>query len=299
MTTTSLPFNSTNVRNYIALNSLRTGLAAAARLSPELALAWTEKLFFTPPRHDWPQAEQGWLVRAEQSTLHTAGMPVPGWDGKPMRVYRWGEARRGKVVVQHGWGGRATQFQAFLPGLLAAGYQVIGIDAPGHGASAGKRASLIHFSHGLSRLIRNEGPVDGLIAHSLGGAASVYALASEGLAVGRVALIAPSADVAVWARQVSAMLGLSTALQQRLRSRMEARFGLQWDELNAVHRAAELQQPALVIHDRGDKEVPVQAGIGIASAWLGAQLQLTEGLGHRRILKNAAVVEQVLDFIGR
>lgn len=297
MTTASLPFNSTNVRNYIALNSLRAGLATTARLSPELALAWTEKLFFTPPRHDWPQAEREWLARAEQGTLHTAGMPVPEWDGKPMRSYRWGEARRGKIVVQHGWGGRATQFQAFLPGLLDAGYQVIAIDAPGHGASAGKRASLIHFAQALTRLVRNEGAIDGLIAHSLGGAASIYALASEGLPVGRVALIAPSADVAVWARQVSGMLGLSSELQVRLRTRMETRFGLQWDELNAIRRAAELQQPALIVHDRGDKEVAAQAGIGIASAWVGAQLQLTEGLGHRRILKDAAVVDSVLRFM--
>ncbi len=297
MNTASLPMNSTNVRKFIALNSLRTGLGLAARLSRPLALAWAERLFLTPPRHDWPAAEQGWRDRAEQGVLHTAGLPQPEWDGKPMRTYRWGEARRGKVAVLHGWGGRATQFHAFVAPLVAAGYQVIGIDAPAHGASAGRQASVLHFAHALERLLRNEGHVDALIAHSLGGPAAIYALATARLDVDRVALIAPAIDVAAYARQVARLLGLDDGLRDAMQLRMETRFGIQWRELHGAARAAQLRQPALIVHDRGDREVPSAAGVAIAEAWPGAQLQLTDGLGHNRILRDAAVVERVIEFV--
>ncbi|MEH6460733.1 alpha/beta hydrolase [Chitinimonas sp. JJ19] len=297
MHTASLSFNSTNVRNLIALGSLRTGLNTLSRLAPRLAMAWAERLFLSPPRHAWPAAEQGWLALAEQGELHTVGLPVAEWDGKPMRTYRWGEARRGKIALMHGWGGRATQLHAFIAPLTAAGYQVVAIDAPGHGASPGKQASVLHFAHALERLVRNEGGVDGLIAHSLGGAASVFALSSQHLPVGRVALVSPSADVAAYARHVGRLLKLDNDILAGLQHRMETRLGMRWQDLNAVSLASTLVQPALVVHDQGDREVPSSTGSALASAWPGARLTLTNGLGHRRILRDQAVVDQVVAFL--
>ncbi|WP_460536449.1 alpha/beta hydrolase [Chitinimonas naiadis] len=279
------------------MSSLRLSLGALGRIAPGLAVAWAERLFLTPPRHDWTVQERPWLASAEQGYLHTNGLPVAGWNGQPMRTYRWGEARRGKVAVMHGWGGRATQFHALIEALVADGYQVIGIDAPGHGASPGRQASLLHFAQALTRLLRNEGGVDGLVAHSLGGAAAVYALASHRLPVGRLALLAPASDVASYARQVGKVLSLDGEQLQALRQRMETRLGVGWDELNAVKRSAELAVPGLVIHDRDDKEVSSQSGAAIAAAWQGAQWHQSEGLGHRRLLRDPAVIARVQAFL--
>jgi hypothetical protein len=38
-------------------------------------------------------------------------------------------------------------------------------------------------------------------------------------------------------------------------------------------------------------------GAAIAAAWPGAELVTTEGLGHRRILRDPAVVARVTDFL--
>lgn len=249
------------------------------------------------PRHAWPAAELPWRASAEQATLHTAGMPIDDWDGLPMRTYRWGEARRGKVVLMHGWSGRATQLHAFIAPLVAAGYQVVAIDAPGHGASGGRQASVLHFANAVSRLVRNEGGVNAIIAHSLGGASTIYALSAEALPVERVVLISPSADLGAYARYVGRLLRLSAGLLSQLQQRMETRLGLEWDDLNAITRAGTLRQPALIIHDQGDKEVPAATGSAIASAWSGATLRLTQGLGHRRILRDPAVVDSAVQFI--
>ncbi|QDQ24974.1 lysophospholipase [Chitinimonas arctica] len=292
-----LTVKSTNVRNIVALTSLRACLGTLASFAPGLAAAWAERLFLRPPRHDWPRVEQAWRDRAERSELYTAGLPISEWDGKPMRIYRWGEARHGKVVMLHGWGGRATQFHEFIAPLTAAGYQVVGIDAPGHGASHGNQASVLHFAHALTRVIRNEGPVTAVLAHSLGGAATVYALASHKLAVEKVVLISPSADVAAYARYIGRLLNLDKAVLAGVQQRMETRFGILWQELNAISLAGRLDLPALILHDRNDREVPSSTGAKLAEAWQGARLLLTEGLGHRRILRDAAVVREAVAFL--
>jgi pimeloyl-ACP methyl ester carboxylesterase len=65
--------------------------------------------------------------------------------------------------------------------------------------------------------------------------------------------------------------------------------------------AAERSQPLLVIHDRDDAEVPWTDGADLVDAWPGARLLLTRGLGHRRILHDAVVVQATASFaaIGR
>jgi hypothetical protein len=52
----------------------------------------------------------------------------------------------------------------------------------------------------------------------------------------------------------------------------------------------------LVVHDRDDPEVPLAAGSAVAEAWR-ARLDVTSGLGHRRILRDEAVVSAVVEFV--
>jgi pimeloyl-ACP methyl ester carboxylesterase len=58
-----------------------------------------------------------------------------------------------------------------------------------------------------------------------------------------------------------------------------------------------LSIPALIIHDENDHDIPWQDGKAVADAWPGAEFILTHGLGHRRVLRNPAIVMAVTDFI--
>jgi hypothetical protein len=55
--------------------------------------------------------------------------------------------------------------------------------------------------------------------------------------------------------------------------------------------------PALILHDRDDASTSVTDGAAIAAAWPSAQLRVTSGLGHRRILRDPGVVTEVIDFV--
>jgi pimeloyl-ACP methyl ester carboxylesterase len=56
-------------------------------------------------------------------------------------------------------------------------------------------------------------------------------------------------------------------------------------------------EKVLVVHDEGDEIIPFAEGQQIAAAWPGAVLHATRGLGHNRILRDAAVVQAAVEFI--
>ena len=70
-----------------------------------------------------------------------------------------------------------------------------------------------------------------------------------------------------------------------------------WSRISAEENARGLSAPALIIHDRDDRDVPWQSSERLAQAWPGAELLYTQGLGHRRILRDPALLQRVVDFI--
>ena len=68
MTTVLLtsPTKGTNVRKNFVAGSLRFGIETLSRLAPSLAVGVAGRLFRTPTRHDWPEAERPWLASAER-----------------------------------------------------------------------------------------------------------------------------------------------------------------------------------------------------------------------------------------
>jgi pimeloyl-ACP methyl ester carboxylesterase len=83
-----------------------------------------------------------------------------------------------------------------------------------------------------------------------------------------------------------------------MQERIVARFGMEWSEFDVVAAARRLTAPLLVFHDAQDLEVPISNGEAIAAAWPGATLVRTEGLGHKRIVHDEAVVARAVRFVG-
>jgi hypothetical protein len=74
--------------------------------------------------------------------------------------------------------------------------------------------------------------------------------------------------------------------------------GQPWSYLDiAVPGDAHKLQRLLVVHDEDDKEVPLAHARALAASWPSAHLMVTQGLGHRRVLREPAVVEKVLGFL--
>jgi pimeloyl-ACP methyl ester carboxylesterase len=289
------PVNSTNVRTKARTGRVRTlpwwvsglrgGFAVLQRVSPPLAAAAADHLFFRPGRGRATGADV--LADGTRRSVETPGGRVVAWH--------WGRGPR--VYLVHGWGGRAGDFAALVPVLTRAGFSVVAFDAPAHGASAGRLSSAPQFARALSEVIDVFGPAHALVAHSLGTLATTHAVL-RGLPVSRVVLIGATAGPRRWARRFARTFGLDASIVHRVRARSEKRIGMDWDELEVARRVGALDVPALLVHDAEDREVPVSESTRLAAAWPGSTLVTTRGLGHRRILRDRGVLAQVADFLG-
>ncbi|HEX7182343.1 MAG TPA: alpha/beta hydrolase [Thermoanaerobaculia bacterium] len=282
-----MPQKST-IGRTVALSSLRAGFAAANAISPELAAAGAVRLFMSTHRHPVPARERAGLQGARRAKLASE------WG--PLAAQVWGERGTSTVALLHGWEGRASQLGAFAPPLVAAGFRVVGLDAPGHGDSPGRSSSLVIMAGALRALGERYGPFSGIVAHSAGTVAAVHAL-SRGLAADRLVCVAPGVDLEGYAGEFARLFGLSAGAHRGLKRRIERRVGVSFGDLDPRRAAAGLRIPLLVIHDRADREAPFAGGEALARAWPGARFLATEGLGHTRILWDESVVAAATEFL--
>lgn len=272
---------------------IRTALNPAARIAPGPAGRAAFELFRRPLRRS--------RVRpAEQEVHHRAVREPLAVNGKPVVGYRWGSGER-PVLLLHGWRSRASRFAPFVPRLRALGLSALAFDAPGHGDSGGRATSVLEYGELARRLQDRYGPFEAVVAHSLGVCAAFGAL-GDGLRAGRLAAVSGVSEVGFFPAAFCAGLGLDATVERELRRRIErdlfAGDAGVWERYDAAHRAAAVGLPVLVVHDEGDDVVPLGQARRLKRAY-GERLDLvvTRGLGHRRIVAEPAVVDQVIGFI--
>ena len=200
------------------------------------------------------------------------------------------------VLLAHGWESQRTHWSAFIDPLVEAGFRVVAIDAPAHGDSFGQATNVVEYGKALVEVGRQLGPLAGIVAHSFGAAATPIAL-HHGLVASRAVLISgPSALVSVVVRW-GVHHGVAEDEISRFVRLVEEEIGEPMANLALFRIAAELSTPALIVHDRNDKEVPLDEGLALAAAWPRARTLITERYGHRRIMFAADVIRAIVAFL--
>ena len=288
MSPVARPQNSTNVRTKDPYAPARWVLRTTGAVAPPLAAAIAERLFLTAPRHVRPAWEREVLASAE-----TGSVTMP--TGEALPTCTWGDGPT--VLLVHGWSGRGSQLGAFVPSLVASGHRVVTFDGPGHGDARAKLASVVTQARAVNAVMRSLGRVHAVIAHSVGGASSVLAASwSPEDVAERYVLVAPPRGPARFVDGFARALALSPDVRRQMIARVEQRYGIAIEALDASQVGATFARPALVLHDQDDREVPIVDGKSVAAA-IRAELVVTTGLGHRRILRDAAVIERAMRFV--
>ena len=135
-----------------------------------------------------------------------------------------------------------------------------------------------------------------VIAHSMGAAATTLA-AARGADIGRMVYLAPPDDVGNFLHVVGRLIGLPENVILGAQRVIEKRFEVRFGDLVPSTVAGALKQPLLVFHDRTDREVTMDEVERMTDAWPDAELRLTEGLGHRRILRDPQILRQAVEFV--
>jgi pimeloyl-ACP methyl ester carboxylesterase len=263
----------------------------AGRFSTRLSGAFASRLWFTP----WPvpvserarAKHERWLKDARPTTFRVGGRALTGYvagDGPT-------------VLLVHGWGETAATMGGFVEPLVRAGFRVVGVDLPGHGAGYGGRTDIFELARTVRTIAERAGGLHGVIAHSMGGYVTTVAL-SEGLQLDRVVLIAPASDVDHVMTKFEKLFALPPRAVAGLRADIRRRFGSGvWERLNVRKHARRFTTPVLIVHDRDDDQIDVSESEALAAVWPSARTFFTTGLGHDRPTRDPDVIGAATSFL--
>ncbi|WP_345533153.1 alpha/beta fold hydrolase [Viridibacterium curvum] len=203
------------------------------------------------------------------------------------------------VLLLHRWEGAASELGNFVPPLLAAGFSVLALDLPAHGASEGEQVSIPMAAKALLMLQDELGPQHRFhagIGHSLGAAVLIHAMAL-GCRIDRAALLAAPAHAEDYVRDYCLRDGLDDAQTEQMLDILRDEHGVDIRAISMPVHATRLSQPALFVHADDDRVIPHAASVLTASHWRGAELMTVQGLGHARLLRDPGVVARVTAFV--
>ncbi|WP_421152854.1 alpha/beta hydrolase [Aeromonas dhakensis] len=245
-------------------------------LAPAHAKRTASKLLLTPQRNQRDDSAPAELIK---QAVHTS-------EGTLMS-YRLGQ---GPVwLLMHGWSGSASQFYPLMSHIAAQGFTAIAYDHPAHGHSAGHTGHLPRFVRAFDELVEKMtaeyGPLQGVIAHSMGGAVTLSSRRRE-LDALPLLLISPVLDYVPQLYGMVARSGYSIRLFDAVVKEIEQEYQHPLSTVDPLGRLAGRSGPAIIVHDEEDRFAP--HGDSLRATQDGrTRLVSTRGLGHGRILASA------------
>lgn len=268
----------------LSVRILRTGLGLLGAVAPDVAGRAATDLF-TQSRSK------------RRGNIAARGAKALAMQGLVKQAHVWGEGGPTALLI-HGWGSDSTSLFDLAGFLARNGLRAIAFDAPAHGSSPEARSTLSEFSRALEEVLDALSPVDAVVCHSLSGLALLGALSgSEGRKPGRVVLLSAPSCMTEVVGDFSRYMRLSPRVTASLCTELQRRNGVPVEYWDVAQLGRGLHLPILVIHDREDPFIAFSHAEALHAALPGSRLEPTEGLGHRRILKDQDVHRRILAFI--
>ncbi|AWI26889.1 alpha/beta fold hydrolase [Flavobacterium pallidum] len=258
-------------------------------ISLKFAMRFAARLFTTPIRHRLPKRE---IQMDAQSRQQRIAIPK---ISREINIYEYGEGDK-KILLVHGWSGRGTQLVKIADALLAEGYSIISFDAPAHGKSSGKTTLMPEFIESILEIEKIHGPFEAAVGHSLGGMSLLNAM-RKGFYVKKLVTIGSGDIIKDIMDDFIRALRLQPEISEMMRIFFERREGETMESYSSYIAAGKIDIPVLVIHDNDDADVPVKCGIHIHKHLKNGSLKITKGLGHRKILGDKEVINDIAEFI--
>jgi len=219
--------------------------------------------------------------------------------------------REETIICVHGWDGRGFNYLKFIPKFQAKGFRVLTPDFPRHGKTEGIESGCHVFGHSINALIRYvNGPVY-ILTHSLGNAAFCinYGISSElekSFVKRYVGIGIPDKFMDI-VEIFENRIGLSSRCHPYFLEENNKNLGFDISKMVFGEILTNYKIPILLIHDKNDKELEFKKASQSAALLpyknykVNGEVKPTyfksEGLGHRRILRDDGIVDRVVEFL--
>lgn len=259
--------------------------------STSLATNFALKIFATPPKFKTPEREEMMRESAKKQMI-----TVPSIK-KDIMIYEYGYSKQ-KVLLVHGWAGRGTQLYQIADKILENRMMVISFDAPAHGLSKSKTTNLLEYVDTINYINKIYGPFEVVIGHSFGGIASMAALVDNPF-VNKLVTIGIDCSINDIIDNFVKSLQLKQPVATKIKKYLSTLFKASMASVSPCETAKKIVIPTLVLHDTQDMDVDVSNAYKIRQNLANGQLLITNGLGHRRILRDSKIIAKIIEFIKR
>jgi alpha-beta hydrolase superfamily lysophospholipase len=274
----------------LAIGYVRTSLALLSKVSKRKAAQKAFELFTTPPtrvKKELPAI----FKKAEELSFRFNGLKVVG--------YRWNHPQPQKALILHGFESSAVNFDKYVSPLLKKGYEVLAFDAPAHGRSDGKIINAVDYKNLILHILQAYGPVTTFISHSFGGLALSLALEETPHDESwKAVLIAPATESTTAMHQFFALVRLDNDVKKEFETLIEEANGKSLSWYSVARAAAHIKAQVLFLQDKQDAQTPfTDVDPIIRKQYPNFRFVISDGLGHRRIYKDASSIKTIMEFL--
>ena len=259
--------------------------------SKGLATRFLWRIFCGPIKFKTPSREAEFYKKTEQEKIQAKS------TNKEIMLYRIPNDGK-KLLFVHGWNGRSSQFFRIIELLSDNGYDITAFDLPGHGRSTRSATNLPEITDLISEVTKSRGPYHAIVCHSFGGVAALNAV-RLGATFEKLVLISPGVyEIKPMFKTFVGLFGLDEEYYaDRLFDLAESLYGSSPGEFGLDRFSKQIGIDTLIVHCEDDKEALKEIAITLHGDMKNSVLYMTDGLGHRRILRDQKVAEKVMNFL--
>lgn len=277
-----------SLTQLLILKSIRFFVISSDKISKKITAKLLVNLFFRPKRNKHPERELAYLESATKFDFSYQNIDVKG--------YKWGNPSKKRVLLVHGWAGRGTQLHQYIDPLIDKGFEVFSFDGIAHGLTAGKETNMPGMSFLLKQMMKTY-QIDYIIAHSFGGMATTFAIKRNVISPKSVVFMGAPYDINYILESFLTLFGLEGKYEKSLIAHIEKKTGLAYTEFDLDTYPNTTTTNLLLIHDENDREVSFAEMEKYLPMWENVETVITQGLGHRRILKDSKIIDKIINFI--
>jgi hypothetical protein len=256
-------------------------------ISPQLVAKVLWHYFSRPTGSGFTPAQIDLINQATISRIFT--------NGNTIFHYQWGDSQR-RILLAHGWNSKISDFRKIINTLVRDGFQVEGIDMPGHGKSGGKHTSAGEMMDIISAQLKNDNTYEAMIGYSIGGLAGALAIAKaehRNKPKQLILIAAPPYSKFIF-EEVMDDLHFKQSVADSVYQILGKIHSLPIEEFDLRHAQPELQSLDItLIYDEDDTTITMEKGLLLKSAFAQAQFVRTSGLGHYKIISYQPVVNLI------
>ncbi|MFN3999957.1 alpha/beta hydrolase [Algoriphagus sp.] len=237
-------------------------------------------------------------IRNEERAFYQSGIAqLHHCEKHKFYTFTFGEGP--PILLLHGWCSRGARWMDYVQELVCQGFQVVVMDAPGHGTSPGYTLSVPHYIKCVGQVLQTRSRWHAIVSHSMGSLVGVIAASessSEQFAKSKFVLMSTFSNCDALMSKFSRCLGISEKVLEDTRNWIPDYSGRPLSYFSINNHISRFDEPeVLLIADREDIVVPTtEANLILESIPKAASL-FTHGLGHNLRCDNVRKV--VIDFL--